>query len=115
TTLFRSMPNDAVHHAGRRRHTTMHCRPHADALTAPAWPSLKTTTPPTAARPMHMPALRRREAAPPLPHGSIQPWCKTWPRSRTTGGELTAEGRAAQDDLGELVLHRPRCDRTSRM
>ena len=74
----------------------------------------ETTTPPTAARLRHMPALRRREAAPPLPHGSKLPGREVQPLSRTTAGELTAEGRAAQDDRREFVLHGWRHDWTLR-
>lgn len=62
-----------------------------------------------------MPALRRREAAPPLPHGSTLPQREVQPLPRTTASELTAKGRAAQDDRGELVLRHPTCGRTSRM
>jgi hypothetical protein len=62
-----------------------------------------------------MPALRRREAAPPLPHGWTLPAREVQPLSRTTASELPAEGRAAQDDRSELVLHGQRYDWTSRM
>jgi integrase len=62
-----------------------------------------------------MPALRRREAAPPLPHGSTLPAREVQPLPRTTAGELTAEGRAAQDDLREFVLHGWRHDWNTRM
>ena len=58
-----------------------------------------------------MPALRRREAAPPLPHGSTLPGREVQPLPRTTAGELTAEGRAWR----EFVLHGWRHDWTSRM